>query len=203
MCPSEVSFTQFFIWWAKQPAEEAEAGFFGRMFTTKTQAEKKRLQELGKRRQETAERQAKEDALQAELDACEAALAAFKEIDADGSGALDLKEIMTLAESLGKPFEASEVHTVIEEMAGDESAGSSTEISFDQFYAWWCKSQTERPEEEEESTGVFGRLFGGKKRKEKKRQQEQEQRKQQQDQLQQEQEPMLSPPDSPNKELSP
>ena len=157
---SEVLFAQFYGWWSAQQFEGTEVGMFGRLFGGKNRQEKKRQQEQEK--------------VAADIQARLAAQSAFDQIDADGSGSLDLAEIMALAESLDIPMDQAEAEAVFQEMT--EGSVDQSEVLFTQFYGWWSAQQAGGTE-----AGMFGRLFGSKKREEKKRQQEQEKEKQEQE----------------------
>ena len=64
----------------------------------------------------------------------------FRQIDADGSGALDAEEIGALARSLGQPLGEEEVQQLLGEMDED---GNGT-VDLDEFTTWWNSEHKSR-----------------------------------------------------------
>ena len=63
------------------------------------------------------------------------ALKAFKKIDADGSGDLDIVEIERLTRYFGKPLSPTEMDAAFAEMDTDNSGT----VDFGEFMEWWHK----------------------------------------------------------------
>ena len=80
-----------------------------------------------------------------------AAQSTFDQIDADGSGSLDLAEIMVMAESLGKVMDQAEAEAIFHVMTSVDQTSSlgivvsgsvdQSEMLFMQFYSWWVAQQ--------------------------------------------------------------
>ena len=80
-----------------------------------------------------------------------AAQSTFDQIDADGSGSLDLAEIMVMAESLGKMMDQAEAEAIFHVMTSVDQTSSlgivvsgsvdQSEMLFMQFYSWWVAQQ--------------------------------------------------------------
>ena len=81
------------------------------------------------------------------------ALKAFKKIDQDGSGDLDLVEIEQLTKYFGKPLGPKELDKAFEEMDTDHSGT----VDFAEFMAWWRKqNMTGRSREEAAAAAAAG-----------------------------------------------
>jgi hypothetical protein len=57
----------------------------------------------------------------------------FQEIDEDGSGLLDLEEVLALTKSLGQDLSPQGLRVAMSQMDKDGSG----EVDFDEFYIWW------------------------------------------------------------------
>eukprot|EP01045_Picozoa_sp_COSAG04_P039825 COSAG04_NODE_11349_length_715_cov_0.748377_2_plen_99_part_01 len=57
------------------------------------------------------------------------------EIDADGSGSLDMQEVQRLSHRLHMPLTHSELRDAMKQMDADGSG----EVDFEEFQAWWAK----------------------------------------------------------------
>ena len=62
----------------------------------------------------------------------------WNEIDADGSGSLDMQEVQRLSHRLHMPLTHSELRDAMQQMDADGSG----EVDFEEFKAWWAKFST-------------------------------------------------------------
>ena len=85
------------------------------------------------------------------------ALKAFKKIDHDGSGDLDMAEVEQLSRYFGRPLSAKELDEAFEQMDTDRSGT----VDFGEFIAWWRKQNKTGRSASQSQPAAIGTALAG------------------------------------------